>query len=510
MPPYLSIGAAILFACLAKWFVGFWDIGRRRFPYPPGPKSKPLVGNLNDFPTKNPAQTYVEWGRKYQSPILYAAALGNRVVILNNQKDAEELLEKRASNYSNRPVIPIVDLMGWGYNFALYGYGDKWKFHRKICQQNFRPEAARKYERVQIKKIHEMLQNLLETPADFEDHNKMFSISLPMMTMYGYEVNSFADPCIVAADRSIVLGTELLIPGASLINVFPVLAYIPSWFPGATSRRVAAEVKRLSEEMERIPMDFVKKRTEEGTAISSLVSDFLERKYSTGASKEEEEAVSNIASTVYGAASDTTISSTGTFFYVMAINPAVQRKAQAEIDRVTGSKRLPEFEDRESLPYVEAIYREVMRFRPPLPLGLPHCVTEDDYYKGYFIPKGTTVFSNIWAMTHDEAVYTEPFKFQPERFIDEDGKLNDDDRILAYGFGRRLCVGKHIASSTMWLVIASVLASFDISKSKDDFGNDIEIDDDYNEVGLINHKKKFQCSITPRSSMARQLIVDTR
>lgn len=72
----------------------------------------------------------------------------------------------------------------------------------------------------------------------------------------------------------------------------------------------------------------------------------------------------------------------------MAVNPEVQKKAQSEIDRIIGSERLPACEDRKSLPYIEAIYREVLRLRPPLPLGGPHTVMEDDHYKGYLIPKG--------------------------------------------------------------------------------------------------------------------------
>lgn len=86
----------------------------------------------------------------------------------------------------------------------------------------------------------------------------------------------------------------------------------------------------------------------------------------------------------------------------MAISPHVQRKAQTEIDRVIGSKRLPTLADRASLPYIEAIYREVMRFRPTIPLNVPHRLVEDDFYKGYFIPKGVSVarvsftFLSIW------------------------------------------------------------------------------------------------------------------
>ncbi|KDR82203.1 hypothetical protein GALMADRAFT_135566 [Galerina marginata CBS 339.88] len=545
MPSYTSIAAALLLFWIVKRLFGPRSNSQQGSSFPPGPPPKPLIGNLTDLPTINAAQTYIEWQKKYNSEILYASALGGRRVVLNNREDAEEILDRRAGNYSDRPVFPIIKRMGWEYQLGFYQYGDKWRFNRKIFQQNFRPHAIQKYQPVQTQTVHAMLRSLLDSPEKFNDHNKLLSISVPMMTMYGYEVKSLEDPCVVAADKSIFLGLKLLAPGATFINFFPALAYIPSWFPGASSHKLADEVKRLTDKMEGIPMAFVKKSVAEGTATPSLVGDFLERKNHGGVTKEEEEAIKNTASTVYGAASDTTISATSTFFYVMAINPDVQRKAQAEIDHLTGSKRLPEFQDRPFLPYIEAIYREVMRFNPPLQVGLPHNASEDDYYKGYFIPKGilpaylpdalfnlstysgTSVFANIWAMTHDERVYPEPLKFKPERFLDENGNLNDDDRVLAYGFGRRVCVGKHVASSTMWLIIASVLASFNISKAKDESGNDIEINDEYEDLSLIqhvflcflggwllislysSHKTKFQCSFTPRSTIVRQLIEDT-
>ena len=98
----------------------------------------------------------------------------------------------------------------------------------------------------------------------------------------------------------------------------------------------------------------------------------------------------------------------------MAKNPDIQKKAQAEIDRVIGSHRLPNFEDRQYLPYIEAIYREVFRSRPPLRINIPHSLSEDDHYKGYYLPKGwslkfqkqfsiqnsigTSVIANIWSV----------------------------------------------------------------------------------------------------------------
>jgi len=71
----------------------------------------------------------------------------------------------------------------------------------------------------------------------------------------------------------------------------------------------------------------------------------------------------------------------------MATNPDIQEKAQQEIDRVVGRSRLPDFSDRSTLPYLEAIYREVLRCRPPLHLGFSHQLTEDDHYKGISFQK---------------------------------------------------------------------------------------------------------------------------
>jgi cytochrome P450 len=90
------------------------------------------------------------------------------------------------------------------------------------------------------------------------------------------------------------------------------------------------------------------------------------------------------------------VSSLHTFFLAMVLFPDAQRKAQAELDEVVGLDRLPEFSDRENLPYINALCKEASRWSPVLPLGIPHRVTKDDVYKDYFIPAGTIVFGNTW------------------------------------------------------------------------------------------------------------------
>ncbi|KAF9479967.1 cytochrome P450 [Pholiota conissans] len=475
--------------------------------YAPGPKPKPLIGNLLDIPSKHAARVFARWGKTYNSDILFASTLGNHILVLNKLEDVEELLDRRSRIYSDRQVVPMMKLMGWDHNIGLLQYGDKWRVHRKICQQNFNARAALDYQPMIKSKINDLLQGLLVSPERFEEHNKTFSTSIPLASMYGYDVDTLDHQWVKLADESLLMGAKLLLPGASLINVFPFLQHIPEWFPGASTRRTAGEVKKLTDYLIKSPFDWVKKRMQEGMSVPSLVTNYLESK-GKDATPEDEIIVSDIAYSIYVGASDTTISLGLTFLYLMTIHPEIQKKAQAEIDRVTGGSRLPDFEDRSSLPYIEAMYRELMRWMPPVPLGLPHRLTEDDEYKGYFIPKGTAVMANIWAMSRDEERYPEPHLFKPERFLDENGEINDDDHILAFGFGRRICVGKHVATHIIWMMITSIIAAFDVSKAKDNFGNDIEIEDDYTDYGALLHKSSFKCSIKPRSAAARELILE--
>ena len=123
----------------------------------------------------------------------------------------------------------------------------------------------------------------------------------------------------------------------------------------------------------------------------------------------------------------------------MTLNPDVVTKAQEELDRVVGKGHLPDFSDRDNLPYIDALVKELLRWNPPIPMGIPKRTTQDDVYRGYFIPAGTTVIENIWAVFRDPDIYPDPEAFNPDRFL-KDGKinpliLNPGDRV--FGSGRR-------------------------------------------------------------------------
>ncbi|KAF7357563.1 O-methylsterigmatocystin oxidoreductase [Mycena sanguinolenta] len=296
--------------------------------------------------------------------------------------------------------------------------------------------------------------------------------------------------------------SDAIFPGAVAVDTFPILRYLPSWMPGAGFQQFAAECRQLTSEMQAAPVNFVKQNMRDGMDSTSVVAKLL------ATNRYDEAAIQSVAGTAYTGGADTTGSAFASFCLAMALHPEIQKKAQAEIDTVIGTDRLPEFEDRPSLPFVEALYREVMRWRPVTPLGVAHASSEDDIYDGYFIPKGTTVIANVWAMTRDESIYHEPDRFNPDRFFTADGNLNEDTTILTFGFGRRICPGRHNVDATVWATIVSVLSTFNIVKAKDSAGKEIDIDPKYSD-GLVSHPEPFACSITPRSEMAKALVQAT-
>ncbi|OJT11861.1 O-methylsterigmatocystin oxidoreductase [Trametes pubescens] len=160
----------------------------------------------------------------------------------------------------------------------------------------------------------------------------------------------------------------------------------------------------------------------------------------------------------------------------MACYPEVQLKAREELDAVVGPNRLPTFEDRDSLPYLTAVAKECLRWQSVVPLGIPHRSLADDEYKGYFIPAGSAIIANLWAFSRDPRMYPDPERFNPERFL-KDGKINpavQDPNTFVFGYGRRICPGRHFAEASLFIMIASVLHTLAIDQAVDEHGNTIQ------------------------------------
>ncbi|KAJ8480991.1 hypothetical protein ONZ45_g15457 [Pleurotus djamor] len=266
-----------------------------------------------------------------------------------------------------------------------------------------------------------------------------------METVYGIRVSSHDDPYVSIAEESLASLSIATIPGKFWVETFPILKHLPLWFPGSGFKHQANEWAKTTEQMREMPFEAVKLALEHGTASPSVMTALLESSPKGIESGRYPEIVANVAATSYA---DTTAATLTVFLLAMMMYPDVQRKAKAELHKVLGPDRLPSFSDQAELPYIEALTMELARWNSPVPISLPHATSIDDEYDGYYIPKGSIIIGNTWTLLNDAAIYPDPERFNPDRFI-VDGRIDvniPDPRDIAFGYGRRLVLGNVIRS----------------------------------------------------------------
>ncbi|KXN87126.1 O-methylsterigmatocystin oxidoreductase, partial [Leucoagaricus sp. SymC.cos] len=412
------------------------------------------------------------------------------------------VFDRRSAIYSSRPQFPMVcDLMRRSFLFSTMPYNEDWYRRRRL----FRASEFQPRQRAYVRRL---LPQLIQPEGDFSQALRLFPGGIAITLAYGIDVKSENDPYINISERAISLLNHASAPGKYTVDAIPWLKYVPDWFPGAHFKRDAKQWKKAALQFIEAPFQATKRDLEEGIAPLSYSAICLE---SINASTEEErqvqeEDVKDIAVIFFGGGTDTTMAVFLTFMFAMTCHLLVQLRAQEELDRVVGPDRLPDFLDAPSLPYMNALIREVMRWRPTSPVAIPHGTSEDDICDGYFIPKGSVVIPNVWAILQDPETYPNPTHFDPERFLTPSGALNNEIMNPAdaiFGFGRRACPGAHMAQSTLYIVAASILHTMSISWPSDAKGeaSDVKYTDN-----LFPTPEPFPCAIKPRSKQAEELI----
>ncbi|KAG2064653.1 cytochrome P450, partial [Suillus decipiens] len=346
-------------------------------------------------------------------PISHIEVLGQHIIVLNSVKSAVDMLDKKGTVYSDRPVLPMAGkLVGWKHVLALLPYGDHFRQQRKNIHQIMGNRAAlHVYHPIEEIEASRFLKRVFSNPEQLQAHVRHTAGAIILRISYGYEVKESDDPFVDIADRAM---DQFSAPGAFVVDTVPFLANVPEWFPGAVFKRLAREWTKTCEDMVTIPYKFVQDQMDAGIAPVSFTSNHLG---GHTLSAEEDHVVKWSAASLYAG-----VAAIYSFFLAMTLFPDVQKKAQAEIDAIVGPDRLPSFADRDSLPYTEALVKEVFRWHVVGPTAIPHRVTEDDIHDGYYIPKGSLVLLNIWFMLNDPQTYANPSQFNPERFLDNNGK----------------------------------------------------------------------------------------
>ncbi|KAF9449666.1 cytochrome P450 [Macrolepiota fuliginosa MF-IS2] len=494
----------ILFLCLCV-LVHFIYRYRRKplLPYPPGLPRWPIVGNAFSVPLTYMHIFYKNLGNQLGTKIIYVELLGRPLIVLNDIRMAKDLLERRSGLYSSRPVLPMLtEVAGIDYMFGSMIYGDKWRSHRRLFQQYFSPRKQYRVEERALEFVRKiLLPSLYLPPQDVHESVRSCIGGFSTSLTYGLPTRRHKDPLVFLAEDVFATMAAAGSPGKYLVNLITPLKHVPEWMPGANFKRVARKLHDEALKLMEEPFQATQQNRDEGTLSDCFVLESLERNQDKADFELQSQHIKQTAALVYGAASETTVAAAMTFILAMLTCPDVQRRVQQEIDSVVGFDRLPEFSDIPSMPYLSAVIKEVLRWNPILATGVPHLTTDEDVYEGYYIPKGSVILANAYAMLHDEKVFPNPTEFNPERFF-KNGAMPSDvpnpEEVATFGFGRRICPGAHVALSMLYIAAASILAVFDICPALDEKGNPIKVVPEFIAASIVSEPLPFQCKLTPR------------
>ncbi|KAJ3545626.1 hypothetical protein NMY22_g2356 [Coprinellus aureogranulatus] len=518
---------------------------RSQHPLPPSPKGwLPILGHALQIPTRNCWTTFERWGKELgtysstpysliegtklttprlpaDSDMVHLEALGKHFMVVNSFEIAKDLLEspRRSLTYSDRPVSTMVnDLMGYDWTMATLPYNAKWKGQRRLFSKYFSPGNPSAYQPQIKENVHLLLLKLLNNPEDFIAHIQHMVGSTVISLAYSIKTQPVNDPNLKLGLDSVNTILDAFVPGRYLVDTIAALKYLPEWLPGTAflqdGKRGRHTMTRILEE----PFAEAEKLIAEGNASPSLASMVLD---DVREMKDREEAESTIrqckevGAVFFGAGYDTTQATLSTSSLPWARPTArVFRSGKHAI-----SQGCNEGASKASVSpapmHPPGAYALNYRWRQVNTIGVPHLSTQDDIYNGYFIPKNTLIIVNQRALLYDPEIYPEPDRFMPERFLSQDGKTHDpsvrDPQTIVFGFGRRACPGSHIALADLFMVAASILATFELSKAKDEHGNVIEPSVDLEASSLICgiNPLPFKCCIKPRSKKAEEQILAT-
>ncbi|KAF8676623.1 cytochrome P450 family [Rhizoctonia solani] len=390
--------------------------------------------------------------------------------------------------------------------------------------------AVIQFHPIQEQHIQPLLRRLAciaDDPYPFEKVKDSFftnAASSMLKLAYGYTLQGDDDLVFQGLRQS---SEHLIVAGMFtnfLVNVFPLLSYVPHWFPGASWKRTAYGWRQLKEQALSVPYEWTKAQIQaSGTAEPSILSALLQSPNLTSHLQEDEKerSLKEVAQVIFVGGTDTvkvlsiievrkltgmksaqTSTALVAFVAAMVLNPDVQLKAQKELDTVLGPTSLPTMSDRERLPYMRKLIQEVLRWQPVAPTewlrisAIPHACWRDDNYEGYNIRKGTVV-----AITRDEKIYKDPEAFNPDRFQDPDVPY-----APAFGWGRRKCPGVYFAEASLFITIASLLATFTFSKKRGPDGREIIPKIENISNAIITGLKPFDFELKLRSLDHRKLV----
>ncbi|KAH8659246.1 cytochrome P450 [Tricladium varicosporioides] len=415
----------------------------------------PIFGNTFQLPPMQQGTWGQEMTKKYGE--MYTCKFGvTNWVFLNSTRVVNDLMEKRSAIYSSRQNLPMASgIMSGGCRILLMPYSDRWRAIRKVMHTILNTQNKSLFAPFQDLESRHLLYDYLHNPDQWYVANQRYANSVIMSVVFGkrFELGSKDTRELLETSTEILMALQ---PGASIVDALPILDKLPKALQWWRPRGLRAHEK--CKKVYRREVEDLNRRIKDGTARDCYALQFMK---SPEAHKFGETQFLFSLGSIMEAGSDTSRIAISQVIAAAALDKRWVNTLRSHLDRVCpNASRLPSFSDRPSLPYMSAVAKEAMRWRPMAQIGFPTMLTTDDEYEGYRFPAGTVFTWNALTIALDEKEFEDPMRFWPERFMDgnEENVLKGH---LGFGPGRRMCSGYHVGDTNVWIAVARLMYCFD-------------------------------------------------
>ncbi|XP_002990813.2 cytochrome P450 CYP736A12 [Selaginella moellendorffii] len=436
--------------------VTLWD-KKKNLPPSPG-WALPLIGHLHLI-TKQPHRSLQALSKKY-GPIMFLKLGMIPSIIVSSPEMAKEALMNNGLAFASRPYLLISEIIGYDFQSIGIHYSEHSRRLRKMCvTELIAPQKLESSLWVRFQELSRAFRILRKSNEEkvAVDMRYLFStFTFNAFTMILMSKRYFGDTTDDNDQHREI--KHVINEIFSLAIKFHITEFVPSYLRCFLEwlDPTIPQFKRLHERQDK----FMKKIIKEHKEPTARPKDFMDALLESFSAEDTVKAFI----TELLLASDSTAVAAEWVMAQLLHNPHVLEKAQLELNLVVGPNRLVQESDFSKLEYLQAIIKETLRLCPPGPLLIPRSSDEACTIGGYYVPKGSTLFVNAFAIGRDPSIWESPTEFMPERFlgrsVDFKGQHFD---LIPFGSGRRMCPGMPLALKALELLLANLVHGFDWS-----------------------------------------------